>query len=124
MPTPELSPTVPLPARLSTYVANALGYWEPRRLLYNLVLTAVVVAEAAANWATVARGITVDLVLALFILAVLANVAYCAVYAVDLFVQFSGLNAYWARGRTLVLVVGTAFGAALTHFFLIGPLSV
>jgi hypothetical protein len=130
MSTPEASPNgradlaVSFLARLSTYVANALRYWEPRRLIYNAVLALVVVGEVAANWAVFSQRITVDLVLGLFILAVLANVAYCAVYAADLFVQFSGLDGPWRRGRILVLIVGTAFGAALAHFFVMGSLSV
>jgi hypothetical protein len=107
-------------SRLSAYVANALRYWEPRRLIYNGVLALVVLAEIALTRAS--QQITVDLLLGLFILAVLANVAYCAAYAVDLFVQFSGLDAPWQRGRILVLVIGIAFGAALAHFFVQGML--
>jgi len=107
-------------SRLSRYVANALRYWEPRRLIYNGVLALVVLAEIALKRAS--QQVTFDLLLGLFILAVLANVAYCAAYAVDLFVQFSGLDAPWQRGRILVLVIGIAFGAALAHFFVQGML--
>jgi hypothetical protein len=107
-------------SRLSTYVANALRYWEPRRLIYNGVLALVVLVEIALKRAS--QQVTFDLLLGLFILAVLANVAYCAAYAVDLFVQFSGLDAPWQRGRILVLVIGIAFGAALAHFFVQGML--
>ena len=59
---------------------------------------------------------SLDLFLGLFILAVLANVAYCAVYLADLFVQFSGLDAAWRLGRVALLIVGTAFAATITHF--------
>ena len=107
-------------SRLSRYVANALRYWEPRRLIYNGVLALVVLVEIALKRAS--QQVTFDLLLGLFILAVLANVAYCAAYAVDLFVQFSGLDAPWQRGRILVLVIGIAFGAALAHFFVQGML--
>jgi hypothetical protein len=107
-------------ARLSTYVANALRYWEPRRFIYNGVLALVVVAEfvlasPASRWRT-----SFDHLLGLFVLAVLANVAYCAAYAVDLFVQFSGLDAAWRRGRVVLLIVGTAFAATIAHFCLQG----
>jgi hypothetical protein len=56
-------------------------------------------------------------VLSLFLLAVLANVEYCAAYVADIFVQFSGLDAAWRRGRAGLLIVGTAFAATITHFF-------
>lgn len=102
--------------------SSALRYWEPRRFIYNLVLLAVVCTHLYDGWPTSKWLMTRDSVFALFILAVLANVAYCAAYAVDLFVQFSGLRGEWARWRWIVLVVGSAFGAALAHFFTQGIL--
>lgn len=105
---------------LSTYAANALRYWEPRRLVYNAVLACVVVAEFIAAWPALREKLSADLLLGLFILAVLANVAYCAVYAADLFVQFSGLDAAWRRGRVFLLIVGTAFAATIAHFIVQG----
>jgi hypothetical protein len=102
--------------RLSTYAANALRYWEPRRLIYDAVLALVVLGHFVARWPQSRALLTVDSVLGLFILAVLANVAYCAVYVPDLFVQFSGLDDAWRKGRVLVLIIGTAFAATITHF--------
>ena len=96
--------------------SEALRYWEPRRWLYNLALFAVVLAHFIASWPDSKLFLSRDSLLALFMLAVLANVAYCAAYAVDLFVQFSDMRAGWARWRWLVLVTGIAFGAVLTHF--------
>ena len=102
--------------RLSTYAANALRYWEPRRLIYDAVLALVVIGHVAVRWPASRAALTVDNVLGLFILAVLANVAYCAVYIPDLFVQFSGLDEAWRKGRVVVLIIGTAFAATITHF--------
>jgi hypothetical protein len=98
-------------------VADALRYWEPKRAIYNLVLAVVVIADTLSQWSVVSAKLTTNTVLGLFVLAVLANVCYCAVYVVDLFVQFSGLRAAWARGRVAVLIIGTAFAAIITHFF-------
>jgi hypothetical protein len=103
-------------SRLSTYVANALRYWEPRRLIYNAVLASVVLAHLFLAWPASREKVSLDFFLGLFILAVLANVAYCAVYLADLFVQFSGLDAAWRLGRVVLLIVGTAFAATITHF--------
>jgi hypothetical protein len=108
-------------ARLSGYVANGLRYWEPRRLIYNAVLAVVVVGHVIARWPEFRAAWSADLVLGLFILAVLANIAYCAAYACDLFVQFSGLDEAWRRGRIVLLIVGTAFAAAITHFVVSSP---
>jgi hypothetical protein len=103
-------------SRLSTYAANALRYWEPRRLVYNAVLALVVLGHFMARWPASRNALSIDLAIGVFMLAVLANVAYCAVYAPDLFVQFSGLDAAWRRGRVVLLVIGTAFASAMTHF--------
>jgi len=65
---------------------------------------------------------TRDQVFGFFILAVLANVAYCAAYAVDLFVQFAGLRTLWLRWRWSILATGTAFAAVIAHFITMGIL--
>jgi hypothetical protein len=107
-------------ARLSRYAANALRYWEPRRLIYNGVLALVVVLHFCLRWPASRAMLSIDMVLGLFLLAVLANIAYCAVYFADLFVQFAGLDAAWRWGRVILLTVGTAFAATITHFFATG----
>jgi hypothetical protein len=108
--------------RLSRYAADALRYWEPRRLLYNGVLALVVVVHAFVAWPTVRDRLSLDVVLGVFLLAVLANVCYCAAYVVDVFVQFAGLHRHWRTGRTVLLGVGTAFAATITHFITKGSL--
>jgi hypothetical protein len=107
-------------SRLSTYAANALRYWEPRRLIYNGALAAVVLAHIVLAWPASRGKLSVDLVLGFFLLAVIANVAYSAVYVVDLFVQFSGLDRPWRVGRPLLLLIGTTFAAIITHFVVQG----
>ena len=102
---------------------DALRYWEFRRLFYNLVLLAIVGAEFLAAGPKARAALTADLMVFFFILAVLANVAYCAVYLVDLFVQFSRLRSVWRQWRWTLLLIGTAFAAAIMHFFMRGILS-
>src|SRR4029450_9660753 len=91
---------------------------DPRRLIYNGVLALVVLAHLTLRWSVWRGQLSPDLLVATFILAVLANIAYCAVYGIDIFVQFSGLDAEWRVGRIVVLTVGTAFAAAITHAIL------
>jgi len=98
------------------HVADALRYWEPRRVVYNGVLAAVVLGHLVVDWPAARARLSINLLLGLFVLAVLANICYSVVYAVDLFVQFSGLRASWAKGRVAVLAIGTAFAAVIAHF--------
>lgn len=96
---------------------DAVTYWEPRRLWYNLVLVAVVLACLADQWPLDPEVLTFDSVLILFILAVLANVAYCAAYIPDVFLQLTTHRDKWRRTRWLVLLVGILFAAALAYFY-------
>jgi hypothetical protein len=75
-------------------------------------------------WPESRAKLSFDLALGIFILAVLANVAYCAVYLADLFVQFAGLHVAWRWGRVVLLIVGTMFAATITHFFAKGMFGV
>lgn len=104
-------------ARAAGYVADALQYWEPRRVIYNVALLAVVLGHVIVGWPESRDKLSVNVLLGFFFLAVLANVCYCAVYAVDVFVRFSGLHEFWAKRRVAVLIVGTAFAAVIAHFF-------
>src|SRR5437773_10013713 len=88
-----------VPGRFGELAADALRYWEPRRLIYNAVLLAVVGAHFIAGWPASRVFLARDPLLLFFLLAVLANIAYCAAYGVDLFVQFSGLRQIWDRRR-------------------------
>jgi hypothetical protein len=102
--------------------SDALRYWELRRLLYSLALFAVVLIHFYIAWPGSRAFLTRDTLFGLFFLAVLANIAYCAAYAIDLFVQFSGQRAAWRRWRWTVLATGIAFGAVITHFIMMGIL--
>lgn len=112
-----------VPPRFGEIASDALRYWEPRRALYNLVLAGVVAAHIVAGWPATRAVLVWDTLFTLIFLAVLANVCYCAAYAVDLFVQYAGLRAAWAQRRWMLLVVGIVFAAVTAHFFSTGILS-
>jgi hypothetical protein len=86
-------------ATIREWATDAIRYWEPRRILYNLVLAAIVLAYFVMGLPTTKGFLTVNFLLMLFLLAVLANVAYCAAYAVDIFAQISGFREVWQRVR-------------------------
>ena len=98
-------------------LSQAIGYWEPRRLLFNAALLIEVTAIFALNLPDARAGLNVDVVLLLFVLAVLANVAYCAAYLVDVAAQLSTSRMTWLRYRWALFLIGVAFAGALTYFF-------
>ena len=104
---------------LRDYATDAIRFWEPRRVIYNLVLAAVVIIYFAASYPASKVTLSIDFLLGLFLLAVIANVAYCAAYLVDI-AQASGFRELWQRCRWLLFAVGTTFAAVITRFVAIG----
>ncbi len=74
----------------------------------------------AAGYPASKAVLSVDLALGVFLLAVVANVAYCAAYLVDVFVQASGFRDVWERARWVLFAIGTAFAAVITRFVAMG----
>ena len=105
---------------LRDYFTDAIKFWEPRRVIYNSVLAVIVVLYFATGYPASKSALSVDFVLGLFLLAVAANVAYCAAYLVDVFVQASGFREVWQRSRWVLFVIGTTFAAIITRFMAMG----
>jgi hypothetical protein len=104
-------------------ISAALRYWEPRRILYNAVLLVEVAVIFALKLPGSRSQLTVDLALFLFVLAVLANVAYCACYVVDVAAQVSAFREIWLRFRWALFLLGLAFAGVLTYFLASGLFS-
>lgn len=105
---------------LREYATDAIRFWEPRRVAYNLVLTAIVMIYFLVNFPLSKAVLSVDFCLGLFLLAVIANVAYCAAYLVDIFAQASGFRELWQRYRWILFAIGTTCAAIITRFVAIG----
>jgi hypothetical protein len=98
---------------------DVVRFWETRRLIYNLALTAVVVFWIVATWPHFRPALTLPNLLRIFVLALLANVCYSTAYLVDLPMQSSALREAWKRRRWILLLVGTLF-AVVFEFYWIG----
>ena len=103
-------------SELREYATDAIKFWEPWRILYNLALAAIVITYFALAYPLSKSVITIDFCLGLFLLAVVANVAYCAAYIVDIFAQASGFRDVWRRYRRVLFIIGTLFAAIITRF--------
>lgn len=102
---------------LRDYVTDAMKYWEPRRIVYNLVLTGIVAAYFLLQWPASRSAIELNVMLLVFVMAVLANVAYCAAYIPDIFAQSSGFRDVWQRYRWILFAIGVAFAGTITRFW-------
>ena len=100
-------------------LADAIRFWEPRRLAYNLVLTAVVVTWVTTTWPHFRPAMTSSSLLLLFVLALLANACYCAAYFVDIPLQRSSLSPVWKRRRWGLWLMGTLFALVLANYWIV-----
>ena len=97
---------------------EAMHYWEPRRIVYNVALAAVVVAWLAFTWPHFRPAFTMQGLLALLVLAAVANACYCAAYLADAAMQRSAFRAMWLRARWMLWLTGTLFAVALTWYWI------
>ncbi len=96
-----------------TYLADAIRYWETRRVVYNVVLAVLamicwgpdIIPGGPREW--LGGGAV------LFALAVIANVLYCVAYPVDLVVQATPFKSILAAARPLLFFGGLALASSL-----------
>jgi len=98
---------------------DAAHWWEPRRILYNILLAGVFVALTVRTWPRLQPELNSSAVLPLIVLAILANLCYCAAYAVDLAVFSVPAPAHRNRWRWALWSAGTLFAMFFeTYWFL------
>ena len=97
---------------------DAIRYWEPRRLIYNFVLAAVAVAWVVGTWPHFRPALTLIHLLQLSVLALLANVCYCAAYLVDIPMLHSDLSAGWRQRRWILFLLGTLFAFVFENYWI------
>ncbi len=98
--------------------SDAMRYWEPRRVTYNVILMAVVVAWLVLTWPHFRGMLTPHSLLLLLILAALANACYCAAYMADVSMQYTLLRAAWRRGRWGLWLAGMVLAIALANYWI------
>lgn len=107
------------PGAFRGLISDAMRFWELRRLIYNFVLLAVVVAWVVGTWPHFRPMFELHSLLLLAILALLANACYCAAYLVDIPMQCSELGALWRRWRWTLWVAGMMFAILLANYWIV-----
>jgi hypothetical protein len=99
-------------------LSEAVRFWEPRRLIYNLVLTAVALVWLVVTWPHFRPALTLSACVIFAVLALLANVCYCAAYVVDIPAQRSAFVSLWRRRRGVLWLMGTIFAVILENYWI------
>jgi hypothetical protein len=116
------TPAQPLPpsptASVRATLADAARFWEPRRILYNLLLAAATLAWFAHAWPNFREEFTLSGIIPLSVLALLANLLYCAAYFIDVPMQLTPFSAPWKRRRWMLWLAGTLLAFVITNYWI------
>lgn len=93
-------------------------FWEPRRLVYNALLFAVCVIWVVKTWPHFRPAMTLESLGIMTVLALLANVCYCAAYLAEILIQNATSSAAWNRQRWAVWVVGTLLAILFENYWI------
>ncbi len=97
---------------------SAPHFWEPRRLIYNAILTLVVFLWLALTWPHFRPALTLGSLEAFIVLALAANLCYSTAYLADLFLQ-SFLDATkLRRTRWTLFALGTALALLFENYWI------
>ena len=99
-------------------LTDAIRYWERLRIVYNFLLVAVVIIWITTTWPHFRPAFTWPSLVALLVLAMLANLCYCAAYVADLPVQYSSFCALWRCWRWGLWLTGTLFAILLANYWI------
>jgi hypothetical protein len=99
-------------------LSSSARFWEPRRILYNLILFAVCVAWLVASWPHFRPALHLSNLWPMLALALFANFCYCAAYLFDIPLLESKLRNVWLSRRWILWLVGTLFAILLANYWI------
>jgi hypothetical protein len=97
----------------------AAAFWEPRRLVYNAVLSTIVILWIVLTWPHFRPSLTFNSLEAMVVLGLAANLCYSAAYLADMFMQSLISNAHWRRVRWILFVLGSLLAILIANYWII-----
>ena len=99
-------------------LADAVHYWERRRIVYNVILILIFLGWIVLTWPHFDGALSAQSVVFLLFFGAMANLFYCAVYLVDIPAQFSPLRNVWRRWRIGLWLIGTLLAILFTNYWI------
>lgn len=103
------------PGTLGQQLRSALRYWEPRRVMYNLILVGVVVVWLAVTRPPLGSADILPSLKALLLGALLANACYSTAYIADIAGQRSPFRESWQHSRWALWLLGAFVAVGLAY---------
>jgi hypothetical protein len=97
-------------------IAGAVRFWEQRRIAFNLLLTVVFLVWVIATWPLLRGAFSLVHFAQLAILALIANILYCAAYVAELFSK-DVVASKWRHWRWAIWIVGTLFAILVESYW-------
>jgi hypothetical protein len=97
---------------------SAARFWEQGRILYNAILTLIVLLWLVLTWPHFRPALTLGSLEAFIVLALAANLCYCAAYLADFFMQALLPSQYWRRFRQALWLLGMLFAIVLEDYWI------
>ena len=94
----------------------AMHYWEKGRIAYNAVLVVVAVAWIVFTWPHFRGAVTLEHIMALAFLALMANFCYSAAYLAE--IPLMELGAKWAKRRWGLWLAGMLFAILIENYWI------
>jgi hypothetical protein len=99
--------------------ADAVSYWERKRIIYNGVLVILVAACWGGDILSGGPQQWLGAAFVLFLFAGVANALYCFAYPVDLAFQMTPLKECWQRFRWLLFATGVILASILSLWIML-----
>ena len=112
------SPAAAHDTSVRALLSSSARFWEPRRILYNLVLLTVCMVWLAASWPHFRPAFHLAYLFPLLFLALVANLCYSAAYLVDIPLSTSAARASWLSRRWILWLAGTLFAILLANYWI------
>jgi len=111
-------PVPPVSPPLRAILKDAIRYWEPRRVAYNLALIALAGAWVLRTWPHFRPAFTPQSIPPLAVLSALANACYCAAYVVEVLVHDPASTGIWRHWRTGLWIAGTLLALLIECYWI------
>jgi len=114
------SPSIPTPQPTGFFelLSTSARFWEPRRILYNFILTAVCAIWLVGSWPHFRPALQLSTLLPMAALAFFANICYSAAYIVDIPLLTSTFRTSWLSRRWILWLVGMLFALLLENYWI------
>ena len=96
----------------------ASRFWEPRRLWYTAILFAIVLLWVVLTWPHFRAALNLADLGRMTVLALLANVCYCAAYMAEFSIQGALPEKFWRRARYAIWVSGMLLAIVITNYWM------